>query len=73
LDPGRGILRVSTAVIGDLAPDDPAGRERRVLSDRVFLHNVVASAMMAQNRRLLHDETGIKTIGQITEIGVVSQ
>jgi len=28
---------------------------------------------LALNRRLLHDETGIKTIGQITEIGVVSQ
>ena len=31
------------------------------------------SAEMALNRRLLHDETGMKTIGQITEIGVVSQ
>ncbi len=30
-------------------------------------------ADLALNRRLLHDETGMKTIGQITEIGVVSQ
>jgi hypothetical protein len=30
-------------------------------------------ANLALNRRLLHDETGMKTIGQITEIGVVSQ
>jgi hypothetical protein len=29
--------------------------------------------VLALNRRLLHDETGMKTIGQITEIGVVSQ